>query len=112
MSYLLGIDIGGTSVKLSLIEEDGKFVHLEIQKVTSNVKAALNSLTTALRKQYNLKDIGAAGITSSAKELIPKEFKWTECGSSLAIASGLLHNHPDAKTDLPPIAIPVVSLLL
>jgi len=96
MSYLLGIDIGGTSVKLSLIEEDGKFVHLEIQKVTSNVKAALNSLTTALRKQYNLKDIGAAGITSSAKE-----FKWTECGSSLAIASGLLHNHPDAKTDLP-----------
>ena len=101
MSYLLGIDIGGTSVKLSLIEEDGKFVHLEIQKVTSNAKAAVNSLTAALGKQYNLKDIGAAGITSSAKELIPKEFKWTECSSSLAIASGLLHNHPDAKTDLP-----------
>jgi len=98
MSYLLGIDIGGTSAKLALIEEDGKIVHLEIQKVTSNAKAAVNSLTTALRKQYNLKDIGAVGITSSSKELIPKEFKWTEYGSSLAIASGLLHNHPDAKT--------------
>jgi predicted NBD/HSP70 family sugar kinase len=59
MSYLLGIDIGGTSAKLSLIEEDGKVVHLEIQKVTSNAKAAVNSLITSLERRYNLEDIAA-----------------------------------------------------
>ena len=98
MSYLLGIDIGGTSAKLSLIEEDGKVVHLEIQKVTSNARGAVNSLIAALERRYNLADITAAGVMSSARDVIPEEFKWTECGSSLAIASGLLHNHPDART--------------
>jgi activator of 2-hydroxyglutaryl-CoA dehydratase len=79
MSYLLGIDIGSVSAKLSLIEKDGKIVHLDVQKVTSNAKAAVNSLITALGRQCNFDDIAAIGITSSAKNVIPKEFKWTVC---------------------------------
>jgi predicted CoA-substrate-specific enzyme activase len=98
MSYLLGIDIGSVSAKMSLIEEDGRVVHLDVQKVTSNAKAAVNSLITALGKRYSLDDIAATGITSSAKNVVPKEFNWTEYGSSLAMASGILRSHPDAKT--------------
>ncbi|MQY73207.1 MAG: hypothetical protein GH142_06010, partial [Dehalococcoidia bacterium] len=32
------------------------------------------------------------------KGIIPKELNWAEYSSSLSIASGLLHHHPDAKT--------------
>jgi len=63
MSYLLGIDIGGTSAKLSLIEEDGTVVYIDVQKVTSNARGAVNSLIAALERRYNLEDIAAAGIT-------------------------------------------------
>ena len=98
MNYLLGIDIGSVNAKLSLIEKDGTVVYIDVQKVTSNARGAVNSLVAALERRYNLADITAAGVMSSAKDVIPEEFKWTEYGSSLAIASGLLHNHPDART--------------
>ncbi|MFC1991039.1 acyl-CoA dehydratase activase, partial [Chloroflexota bacterium] len=38
------------------------------------------------------------GVSGSGKSIIPKEFNWPEYSSTLTIASGLLHGHPDART--------------
>ena len=63
MNCFLGVDIGSVCAKLSLIEEDGRVVHHDVQKVTSNARAAVNSLLTTLGRRYHLGDIAAAGIT-------------------------------------------------
>jgi len=98
MKYLIGVDIGSVNVKISLIDEDSNLLYLDKQKITSNPKATVNTLLAGLSKKFNLEQIVAAGVSGSGKALIPKEFHWSEYSSSLAIASGLLHGHPDAKT--------------
>ncbi|MFH1483793.1 MAG: acyl-CoA dehydratase activase, partial [Chloroflexota bacterium] len=98
MNYFLGVDIGSVNAKLALIEDDGRTVHLDVEKIASNAKSAVNSLIARLDKQFNLGQIASAGVSGSGKAVIPKDFGWAEFSSSLAIASGLLHRHADAKT--------------
>jgi predicted CoA-substrate-specific enzyme activase len=98
MGYYLGVDIGSVNAKLTLIDENGKAIHLDTEKVTASPRAAVNSLLTRLGEKINLKDITAAGVSGSGKGVIPKELGWSEYSSSLAVASGLLHRYPDVKT--------------
>lgn len=98
MNYSLGIDIGSVNIKLSLIDETGRVVHLDTEKVTSNPRAAVNSLITRLTERFPLEEIASVGVSGSGKAVVPGELNWVEYSSSLAIASGLLHNHPDSKT--------------
>jgi predicted CoA-substrate-specific enzyme activase len=98
MGYYLGVDIGSVNAKLSLIDEDGRAVQFDTEKVTSSPRAAVTSLIGRLGERFNLEQIVAAGVSGSGKGVIPKELGWTQYSSSLAIASGLLHRHPDAKT--------------
>jgi activator of 2-hydroxyglutaryl-CoA dehydratase len=98
MSYYLGVDIGSVNAKLALIDEKGKAVHLDTEKVTSSPRAAVSWLITRLGEKFNLKEVIAAGVSGSGKGVIPKELGWTEYSSSLAIASGLFRRYPDVKT--------------
>ena len=98
MVYLLGIDIGSVNAKLALVDDSGMLLRLDTEKVTSSPRAALNSLISRLSQEYSLEEVASAGVSGSGKSVIPKEFNWGEYSSSLAIASGLLHRHPDAKT--------------
>jgi len=98
MNYSLGIDVGSVNAKLALIGEDGQVVQLDSEKITSNAKVAVNSLITRLVEKFQLEQITGAGVSGSGKGVIPKKFNWGEYSSSLAIASGILHYHSDAKT--------------
>ncbi len=98
MSYFLGIDIGSINVKIALIDETGKIFHLSSKKIISNPKATANALINELSLKYNLDSITSVGVSGSGKAIIPPDFHWAEYSSSLAIASGLLHSHPDART--------------
>jgi predicted CoA-substrate-specific enzyme activase len=98
MGYYLGVDIGSVNAKLALIDEKGRVVQFDIEKVTSSPRAAVSSLIARLGEGFNLKEIIAAGVSGSGRAVIPKELGWTEYSSSLAIASGLLHRYPDVKT--------------
>jgi predicted CoA-substrate-specific enzyme activase len=98
MGYYLGVDIGSVNAKLALIDEDGRVVQFDTEKVTSSPRAAVSSLIARLGERFNLKEIIAAGVSGSGRAVIPKELGWTEYSSSLAIASGLLHRYPDVKT--------------
>jgi len=98
MGYYLGVDIGSVNAKLALIEENGRVVQFDTEKVTASPRAAVNSLIGRLGEKFNLKEIIAAGVSGSGKGVIPKELGWTEYSSSLAIASGLLYRYPDVKT--------------
>ena len=94
----LGVDIGSVNAKLSLIDDDGGVIRLDTEKTTSGPKAAVTSLIARLGETFNLEQIVAAGVSGSGKTVIPEELNWTEYSSSLSIAAGLLHQHPDAKT--------------
>ncbi len=98
MGYFLGLDIGSVNAKLALIDEEASVVHLGIEKITSSPNAAYASFISKLGEKFNLEEIIAAGVSGSGRSVIPKELNWSEYSSSLAIASGLLHFHPDART--------------
>ena len=98
MSYSLGLDVGSVCAKAALISEDGKAVYLDSEKITASPKSAVNSLISRLGEKFNLKEIATAGVSGSGRGVIPKELNWAEYSSSLAIASGLLHSYPNAKT--------------
>jgi len=98
MGYFLGVDIGSVNVKLSLIDESGKIVQLDTEKISTGPRAAVSALVTRLGQVFNLDQIVAAGVSGSGKGVIPKELEWAEYSSPLSIASGLLHFYPDAKT--------------
>jgi predicted CoA-substrate-specific enzyme activase len=100
MNYYLGLDIGSINVKLALIDESGKIFVLDSKKITSNPKAAVNALLTEVNRRFGLENIIAAGVSGSGKAVIPPEFHWTSYSGSLAIASGLLFNHPEARSIL------------
>jgi len=98
MSYYLGVDIGSVNAKLALIDENGRVIKFDTEKVISSPGAAVSALITRLGERFNLKEIIAAGVSGSGRAVIPKELGWTEYSSSLAIASGLLNHYPDVKT--------------
>jgi predicted CoA-substrate-specific enzyme activase len=98
MSYLLGVDIGSVNAKLSLLNEAGDILKLDLEKVTSSPRTALNSLIFRLAQDFDLEQVASAGASGSGKTVIPKEFNWSEYGSPLSTAAGLLHYHPDAMS--------------
>ncbi|HSW59075.1 MAG TPA: acyl-CoA dehydratase activase [Dehalococcoidales bacterium] len=98
MKYNLGLDIGSINVKLALLDDTGKAIKLGFRKITSQPKAAINSLLSDIDNQIGLGKISSVGITGSGKAVIPRSYLWPEYSSSLAIASGLLHSYPDART--------------
>jgi predicted CoA-substrate-specific enzyme activase len=100
MSYSLGLDVGSVNAKLALIDQDSRAVRLDTEKITSSPRAAVASLISRLSREFNLEEIATAAVSGSGKTVIPKELNWSEYSSSLSIASGLLHSHPEAKTIL------------
>ncbi|MBI4266776.1 MAG: hypothetical protein HY668_00205 [Chloroflexi bacterium] len=97
MQYYLGVDIGSVNVKVTLIDGNG-IAWLGAEKITANPRAAVNTLLARLGDKVSLDRITAAGVSGSGRAVIPKDLNWSEYSSSLAIASGLLHYHPDART--------------
>lgn len=83
---------------MSLVEDGGKTVHLDVEKIASNARSAFNTLIARLDRAFSIDQIGSVGVSGSGKSIIPKEFDWPEYSNTLAIASGLLHGHPDART--------------
>ena len=98
MNYSLGIDVGSVNAKLCLIDDNGRVVQLDAEKIIANPKVAVNSLIARLGEKFPLEQIVSAGVSGSGKGVIPKELNWAEYSSSLSIASGLLRCHPDVKT--------------
>jgi predicted CoA-substrate-specific enzyme activase len=98
MSYSLGLDVGSVSAKAVLIDNDGKAVYSDWEKITASPKSAVASLISRLGQKFNLQGIATAGVSGSGRGVMPKELNWAEYSSSLAIASGLLHAYPEAKT--------------
>lgn len=98
MSLYLGLDIGSINVKMALIDEQGYISHLDIEKVTTGPRDSVVALLSRLSDEYSLEGITAVGVSGSGKVSIPDELNWLQYSSSLSIASGVLHFHPDAKT--------------
>ena len=98
MSYYLGADIGSVSVKLALIDQTNKTLNLGSKKIISNPREAFNELLKELSLKHDLDEVAAVGISGSGKAIVPKEFRWANYSSSLAISAGLLQDYPDART--------------
>jgi predicted CoA-substrate-specific enzyme activase len=98
MRYFLGIDVGSVNSKLSLIDEINNIIYLDTEKITSGPRTSVRTLINRLAERIGLQEIVGAGVSGSGRATISSELGWTEYSSSLAIASGLLHSHPDAKT--------------
>ncbi len=98
MAYLLGIDIGSVNAKLALVDDSGMPLRLDTEKVTSGPRVAVVALISRLSQEFSLEEIASVGVSGPGRIMIPQDLNWAEYGSSLSIASGLLHYHPDART--------------
>lgn len=98
MHYYVGIDAGSVSVKLCLIDENGNTVRQDLEKVSSGPRSAVQALLSRVTDEIPEELIAAVGLTGSASSSIPSELGWATYSSSLAVASGVLHSHPDART--------------
>ncbi|MEA1958792.1 MAG: acyl-CoA dehydratase activase [Chloroflexota bacterium] len=98
MKYSLGLDIGSATAKLALLDENSAVAVLDIERITASPQDAVSILLTRLRDKIDLEDIVSAAVSGSGRSVIPEELDWAEYSSSLSIAAGLLHFHPDAKT--------------
>jgi len=98
MPYSLGIDIGSVNAKLALIQHKDNILVLDSEKVTTTSSSAVAGLLDRLSDKVDLSQIGRAAVSGSGSGVIPKELNWSEYSSSISIASGLLHYHPQAKT--------------
>jgi len=54
MRYFLGVDIGSVNAKLSLIDEDGRAVRPNAEKVSCSLRAAVTSLIARLGETFHL----------------------------------------------------------
>jgi activator of 2-hydroxyglutaryl-CoA dehydratase len=60
MRYFPGVDSGSVNAKLSLIDEDGRAVQFDAEKVSCSLRAAVTSLIARLGETFNLEQIVAA----------------------------------------------------
>ncbi|TFH37559.1 MAG: hypothetical protein E4G93_00030 [Dehalococcoidia bacterium] len=98
MQHYLGIDVGSVSVKLCLIDESGRIVRQDVERVSSGPRAAVGTLISRAIDEVPQDDIVAVGVSGSGSSAIPADLGWVAFTSSLAIASGVLYVHPDART--------------
>jgi len=54
MKNFLGVDIGSVNAKLSLIDEGGRAVRLDTEKVSCSLRTAVTSLIARLGETFNL----------------------------------------------------------
>jgi len=98
MKYFLGLDIGSINAKLALVDETGKILQQNSKKIISNPQAAVNKMLEELDRQYPLDQITGIGVSGSGKAIVPRDYAWASYSSSLAIASGLLPDYPQARS--------------
>jgi len=98
MSYSLGLDVGSVSAKLALLGAGEDPAWFDAEKITASPTKAITSLMSRLAERVDLGEITTAGVSGSGSAAIPADLGWVEYSSSLSIASGLIHRHPDVKT--------------
>ncbi|MFC1845898.1 acyl-CoA dehydratase activase [Chloroflexota bacterium] len=98
MTYSLGVDIGSVNAKIVLVDGNLSIIHSDIERITSGPSTAVKSLINKLSDKFDIGQISGAGVSGAGKTAIPDEMGWSSYSSSLSIASGVLHKHPDAKT--------------
>ena len=98
MEYLLGLDIGSVNAKMVLLDENGKVLRFDIERITQSPRIAINSLISRLTENFDPNQAISIGVSGSGKSAIPESYGWTAYSSSLADISGLLKDHPDART--------------
>jgi len=98
VKHYLGVDIGSVNVRLSLVDEAGGLLYRAAGRIASNPRITVNSLLAELGRQHDPVQIAATGVSGAGRTVVPQDYRWVEYSSSLAIAAGLLHDHPDART--------------
>ncbi|MBI2934420.1 MAG: hypothetical protein HYY29_02495 [Chloroflexi bacterium] len=96
MKYFLGLDVGSVNSRIAIIDEARRIVHLGCERITASPRKSIQRLLAAL--PAHPADIASAGVSGCGAATIPEEYGWTSYTSPLAIASGVLHFHPDART--------------
>ncbi|MFW6149968.1 MAG: acyl-CoA dehydratase activase [Chloroflexota bacterium] len=98
MAYYLGVDIGSVNAQLALIDENSNIVRLHTERIVCGPRAAVSAGITTIGHEIDLGQVSAAGVSGSGSGAIPEALGWGSYSSSLSIAYGLLHFHPDAQT--------------
>ncbi len=98
MKYFLGLDVGSVNTRIAVLDEGNQIAYLGCERIVASPRKAVNALFAALEKQIPLGEITSAGISGCGAAAIPENLDFSTYTSPLAIATGLLHFHPEART--------------
>jgi len=90
----IGLDIGSVSVKACLISSTGSILRKTVARITGN---AIEATNFAVQQLEAIDSVSGIGFTGAGRALINKS-GIAVFTSPLALTTGILHEHPDARS--------------
>jgi predicted CoA-substrate-specific enzyme activase len=94
----LGIDIGAVNARLAVLDDKGQLIHLDEERTYQGPAAAVEKLIDRAGEQVSLDIVAGSGVTGSGRHIFDGKTGWQLFTSPYAAITGLLHDHPDART--------------
>ena len=94
----LGLDIGAVNVRVAVVDDSARLVHLDSERILKGHSTALAALLDRLQERVSPKRIAAAGVTGSGRHAYQGQEGWQLFSSPYAAIAGVLWDRRDPKT--------------
>ena len=94
----LGLDIGSVNARCAVVDARGKVVYLDGERIYRDAATAVASLVERLPSSLRAAHIAGAGVVGSGRQIYQGQRGWQIYSSPYAAITGLLRDHPQAKT--------------
>lgn len=97
-TYSLGIDIGYSTVKATIIDNKNKLAFEQYQQHKGQIKETLDYILSKIDKGFNPSEISHGAITGSLSKQITQELGLNRVNEVSAAIEGATYLHPSAKS--------------
>ena len=94
----LGLDIGAVNARLALVDELGRLIAVDEERILGGPTAAVRALLDRAGARCDLAAIDGAGVCGSGRALYGGQEGWLVFSSPYAAIAGLLADRPEART--------------
>ena len=94
----VGLDIGSVHVRCAVVDEEGTLLALDAERIYRDPASAVALLLDRLETRLDLSRVNGAGAVGSGRQLYRGQKGWQVYSSPYAAITGVLRDHPDART--------------
>jgi predicted CoA-substrate-specific enzyme activase len=94
----LGLDLGSVFARLAILDESGKLLALDEERIYRGPAGAVSAILDRQRSHFDLDSVAAAAVTGSARQMYHGQKGWQLFSSPYAAISGLSWDGLEPKT--------------